>query len=133
MTLTYGTSAILFALKILPFQHVLLLWSPSLKLRYGHSSDNAHENVSGYELGLTVFVLYKNYDACFYSFYSYQLRTVAYFQEMSFQTLQRLSKELVYEQTRFNLKAGVYGIRFLQWKGWHELDCEYWWLSIHLT
>ena len=67
MSLTYGTSTILFALKILPFQHGLLLWSPSHKSRYGHSADNVRENVSGYGLGLTVFVLSENYDACFYS------------------------------------------------------------------
>ena len=30
MPLNYGTSAILFALKILPFQHDLWLWSPNL-------------------------------------------------------------------------------------------------------
>ena len=48
-------------------------------------------------------------------------------------SLQRLSKELVSEQMRFNLKAWLYGIPFLQWKGWHELDCKYWWLSVGLT
>ena len=67
MSLTYGASAILFTLKILPFQHGLLLWSPSHKSRYGHSADNVCENVSGHGLGLTVFVLSENYDACFYS------------------------------------------------------------------
>ena len=34
---------------------------------------------------------------------------------------------------RFNLKTWLYGIPFLQWKGWHELDCKYWWLSVNLT
>ena len=41
MSLTYGTSTILFALKILPFQHGLLLWSPSHKSCYGHSADSS--------------------------------------------------------------------------------------------
>ena len=68
MSLTYGSNTILFALKIVPFQHGLLLWSPSHKSRYGHSADNVRENVSGYRLGLTVIVLSENYDACFYSF-----------------------------------------------------------------
>ena len=63
MSLTYGTSTILFALKILPFQHGLLLGSPNHKSRYGHSADNVRENVSGYRLGLTVFALSKNYEA----------------------------------------------------------------------
>ena len=67
MSLTYGTSTILFALKILPFQHGLLLWSPSHKSRYGHSADNVRQKVSGYGLGWTVFILSENYDACFYS------------------------------------------------------------------
>ena len=67
MSLTYGTSTILFALKILPFQHGLLLWSPCHKSRYGHSSVNVCENFSGYGLGLKVFVFSKNYDASFYS------------------------------------------------------------------
>ena len=70
MSLTYSTSAILFALKILPFQHDLLLWSPSHKSRYGHSVDNVWENVSSYGLGLTVFVLSKSYYACFFVFSS---------------------------------------------------------------
>ena len=67
MSLTHGTSTILLTLKILPVQHGLLLWSPSHKSRYGHSADNVCENVSGYGLGLTVFVLSENYDACFFS------------------------------------------------------------------
>ena len=53
MSLIYGTSTILFALKVLPFQHGLLLWSSSHKSRYGHCADNICENVSGYGLGLT--------------------------------------------------------------------------------
>ena len=57
MSLTYGAGTILFALKILPFEHGLLLWSPSHKPRYGHFADNVRENVSGYELGLIVFFL----------------------------------------------------------------------------
>ena len=32
-----------------------------------------------------------------------------------------------------NLKACLYGIPFLQWKGWHELGCKYWRLSVSLT
>ena len=32
-----------------------------------------------------------------------------------------------------NLKTCLYGIPFLQWKGWHELDCKYWRLSVSLT
>ena len=48
MSLTYGTSTILFVLKLLPFQHCLLLWSPSHKSRYSHSADNVRENVSDY-------------------------------------------------------------------------------------
>ena len=48
MSLIYGTSNILFALKIFHFQHGLLLWSPSHKFRYGHSAENVCENVSGY-------------------------------------------------------------------------------------
>ena len=32
-----------------------------------------------------------------------------------------------------NLKACLYVIPFLQWKGWHELDCKYWRLSVSLT
>ena len=67
MSLTYGTSAVLFALKILSFQHGLLLWFPSHKSDCGHSADNVRKNVSGYRFGLTVFVLSENYDACFYS------------------------------------------------------------------
>ena len=67
MSLTYGISTILFALKILPFQHGLLLSSPTQKSCYGHSADNVPENVSGYGIGLTVFVLSENDDACFYS------------------------------------------------------------------
>ena len=55
----------LFALKILLFQHGLLLWSPSHKSCYGHPADSVCENVSGYRLGLTVFALSKNYNACF--------------------------------------------------------------------
>ena len=47
MSLTYGTSTIIFALKILPFQHGLLLLSPSHKSRYDHSTENVRENVSG--------------------------------------------------------------------------------------
>ena len=47
MSLTYGTSTILFALKILPFQHGLLLWSPSHKSRYGHSADNVTLLIAG--------------------------------------------------------------------------------------
>ena len=42
-------------------------WSPSHKSRYGHSADNVRENVSGYGLGLRVFVLSQNYNVCFYS------------------------------------------------------------------
>ena len=57
MSLTYGTSTVLFALKILPFQHGLLLWSPSHQSHHGHSADNVRKNVSGYGLPLTVFVL----------------------------------------------------------------------------
>ena len=34
---------------------------------------------------------------------------------------------------RFNLNDWLYGILFLQWKGWHKLDCKYWWLSVGLT
>ena len=60
MPLTYGTSTILFALKILLFQHGLLLWSANQKSRYGHSEDNVRENISGYGFGLTVFVLSEN-------------------------------------------------------------------------
>ena len=48
-------------------------------------------------------------------------------------SLQRLSKDLVSEQMRFNLKAWLYSIHFLQWKGCRELDCKYWWLSVGLT
>ena len=48
-------------------------------------------------------------------------------------SLQRLSKDLVSEQMRFNLKAWLYSIPFLQWKGCRELDCKYWWLSVGLT
>ena len=62
MPLTYGTSTIIFVLKILPFQHGLLLWSPSHKSCYGHSADNVRENVSGHGLGLAVFVLSENCD-----------------------------------------------------------------------
>ena len=47
--------------------------------------------------------------------------------------LQHLSKELVSEQMRFNLKAWLYGIPSLQWKRWHELYCKYWWLPVGLT
>ena len=65
MSLTYGTSTILFAWKVLPFQHGLLLWSPSHKLRHGHCANNAGENVSGYGLGLIVFGLSENYDVWF--------------------------------------------------------------------
>ena len=67
MSLTYSTSTILFAWKILLFQHGLLLWSSSHKSHCGHSADNVRENVSGYGLGLTVFVLSENYNECFYS------------------------------------------------------------------
>ena len=66
MSLTYGTSTILFALKILPFQHDLLLWPPRQKSCYDHSADNVHENVSGHGLGLTVFILSEIHDVCFY-------------------------------------------------------------------
>ena len=66
MSLTYGTRTILFALKILPCHHGLLLWTLSHKSRYGLSADNVRENVSSYGFGLTVFVLSENYDACFY-------------------------------------------------------------------
>ena len=65
MSLTYGTSTVLFALKILPFQHGLLSWSSSHKTSYGHSADNVRENVSSYGLGLIVLVLSENYDAAF--------------------------------------------------------------------
>ena len=44
-----------------------LLWSPIHKSPYDHSADNVHHNASGYGLGLTVFALSKNYEACFYS------------------------------------------------------------------
>ena len=54
MSLTYATSTVLFALKILPFQYGLLLWSPGHKSRSGHSADNVREIVSGYGLGLIV-------------------------------------------------------------------------------
>ena len=64
MSSTDGNSTILFALKILLLQHGQLLWSPSHKSHYGHSADNVRENVSGYGLGLTVFVSSKNYDVC---------------------------------------------------------------------
>ena len=68
MSLTYGTSTILFAFQtILPFYDGLLLWSPSHKSRGGHSAENFCENVSGYGLGLTVFGLSENYNACFYN------------------------------------------------------------------
>ena len=71
MSLIYGTSTILFILKIFPFQHSLLLWSSSHKSRYGNSAGNVCENVSAYGLGLTVFVLSENYEVRFYSFYFY--------------------------------------------------------------
>ena len=60
MSVAYGTCTVLFVLKILPFKHGLLLWSPSHKSCYGHSADNVHENVSGYGVDLTVFVLFEN-------------------------------------------------------------------------
>ena len=65
MSFTYGTSTVLFDLKILPFQHGLLLWSSSHETSYGHSADNVRENASGYGLGLIVLVLSENYDAAF--------------------------------------------------------------------
>ena len=65
MSLIYGISTILFALNIFPFHHGLLLRSPSHKSCYCHSQDNVCNDVSGYGLGLTVFVLSKNYDVCF--------------------------------------------------------------------
>ena len=43
-----------------------LLWSPIHKSPYDHSADVGY-NTSGYGLGLTVFALSKNYEACFYS------------------------------------------------------------------
>ena len=68
VSLIYGTSAVL-ALNIFPFHLGLLLRSPSHESRYGHSSDNVCNDVSGYGLSLTVFVLSKNYDfKCFYSY-----------------------------------------------------------------
>ena len=30
-------------------------------------------------------------------------------------------------------KAWLFGIPFLKWKGWHKLDCKYWWLFAGLT
>ena len=45
-----------------------IIVSPSQNSHYDHSADNVHENPFGYGLGLTVFVLSKNCDACFYSF-----------------------------------------------------------------
>ena len=68
MALICGTSTILFALNIFPFHHGLLLSSPSHKSCYGHSQDNVCNDVSGYGLGLAVFVLSKHYDVCFYSY-----------------------------------------------------------------
>ena len=56
----YNSSIFLF--------HGLLLWSPSYKATYGHSTDNVCERVSGYALGLTVFVLSEYYNVCFYSY-----------------------------------------------------------------
>ena len=69
MSSNYGTSTILLALKVLRFQHGILLWFHSHKSRYGHSADNVRENVSDYGLGLTEFILCKNYDSCFYSYW----------------------------------------------------------------
>ena len=69
ITLIYGTSTILFVLNIFSFQHVLLLRSPSRKSCHGHSPDNVCSGVSGYGFGLTIFVLSKNYDVCFYSYW----------------------------------------------------------------
>ena len=43
--LIYDTSIILLGLMVFPFQHGLLLWSPSRKSRYGHSGDNVCETV----------------------------------------------------------------------------------------
>ena len=57
MSLIYGTSKIHFALKIFPFQYSQLLRSPSHKSHHSHSAGNVRENVYGYGLGLTVFVL----------------------------------------------------------------------------
>ena len=39
------------------------------QIPYGHSTENVRENVSGYGLGLTVFVLSESYDVCFYSYW----------------------------------------------------------------
>ena len=41
----FGTSTVLFALKICLFQHGLLLRPPSHKSHYSHSADNVCENV----------------------------------------------------------------------------------------
>ena len=68
MSLIYATSTILLVLKIFPFEPGLLPGSLSHKSCYGHYAD-VRENVSGYRLGLTVFVLYENYDVCFYSYW----------------------------------------------------------------
>ena len=69
MVCIYGTSSVLFALNIFPFQHGLLLWFLSHKSCYGHSPDNVCYGVSGYGLGLTVFALSKNDDVCFDSYW----------------------------------------------------------------
>ena len=69
MSLPYGTSTILFVLKILLFQHFTVIVCYCHKSRYGHSADNVRENVSDYGGGLTVFVLSENYDAYFFSCY----------------------------------------------------------------
>lgn len=67
MSSIYGTSIIPFPLKNFPFQHYLLL-SPRHKSFYGDSNDRAHEGVSGYALGLKVFVLFESCNVGFHSY-----------------------------------------------------------------
>ena len=67
MSLNYGTSIILFALK----NFSITTWSIIVisQSQISHSGDNARKNVSGYWLPLTIFVLSENCDAWFYSYW----------------------------------------------------------------
>ena len=68
MSLIQDANITLFALKIFLVQHGLLSWSPSREYCYGHSGDVC-KNVADYMLGLTVFILFENYDVWFCSYW----------------------------------------------------------------
>ena len=95
---------ILLALKVLPFQHDLLLWSPIHKSGYGHSADNVRENVPVYALGLTVFVLSENYDICFYSYW-FQHILSWYYHYIAFDKPYILSNILFFNSRYFRIKV----------------------------